>query len=105
MQLICFFAPGQRRRNFEIKDAMPPLLTARFDAVLEQGCEEVFSWAVEGGQSHSDMERLGLATVAVTVAWKYEAKTRLLPKDGHQRRERRQSMRMQFALRAPKSSS
>ena len=81
------------------------MLTAPFRAVLEQECEEVFSWAVEGGQRHSDMERLGLATVGGAPAWKYEAKTRLLPKDGHRRRERRKSMRRQLALRAPKSSS
>jgi len=45
------------------------LLEARFVLAAELGCNEIYSWALLGGQSHTNMERAGLATLGVTRAW------------------------------------
>jgi hypothetical protein len=73
---IVFLCAGATVPEFRNQGCHTALLAARFRAAILQGCEEVFSWAVEGGQSHADMEGLGLATVGVTRAWKYDAQGR-----------------------------
>ena len=50
------------------------LLAARLERAHASGCAEVHSWAQLGGQSHVNLERAGLQTVATTRAW------RLLPR-------------------------
>jgi GNAT superfamily N-acetyltransferase len=45
------------------------LLAARIRLAEQQGCDDVFAWAIAGGQGHVNMERMGLKTVGITTAW------------------------------------
>jgi GNAT superfamily N-acetyltransferase len=60
--------PEYRRRGCHAA-----LLTARIRLAEEQGCDEVFAWAIAGGQGHTNMERIGLKTVGITTAWRAPA--------------------------------
>ncbi len=66
MAILCAGAtiPEERRNGCHAA-----LLEARFDLAAELGCKEIYSWAVNGGQSHANMERAGLPTLGVTRSW------------------------------------
>jgi GNAT superfamily N-acetyltransferase len=46
------------------------LLAARIRLARDLGCTQIHSWAVAGGRSQANMERLGLHTVRTTRAWR-----------------------------------
>jgi hypothetical protein len=46
------------------------LLAARIRLASESGCEEIYSWAVLGGQSQTNMEKAGLCVVGTSTAWR-----------------------------------
>jgi hypothetical protein len=52
------------------------LLSARRALAWDLGCTEIHSWAIAGGQSHLNMARAGLDTVAVTPAWRWHSRRR-----------------------------
>ncbi len=49
------------------------LLEARFRLAAGLGCDEIYSWALLDGQSHTNMERAGLPTLGVTRSWSLPA--------------------------------
>jgi hypothetical protein len=49
------------------------LLDARFRLAAGLGCDEIYSWALMDGQSHTNMERAGLLTLGVTRSWSFPA--------------------------------
>ncbi|MCU1248498.1 MAG: family acetyltransferase [Edaphobacter sp.] len=49
------------------------LLAARIRLASEAGCRQIYSWAELGGQSHANMERIGLEAVGTTTTWRYSA--------------------------------
>lgn len=58
--------PDQRRQACHAS-----LLAARIRLAMEQGCEEIFSWAAAGSQSQLNMERAGLKTLGIIAAWHF----------------------------------
>jgi GNAT superfamily N-acetyltransferase len=61
--------PEQRRQGCH-----SALLAARIRLAEEQGCDEIFAWALAGGQGHANMERIGMKTVGITTVWRLPAK-------------------------------
>ena len=47
------------------------LLAARIRLASEAGCRQIYSWAELGGQSHANMERVGLEVAGTTTTWRY----------------------------------
>ncbi len=47
------------------------LLSARIAQAADAGCQEIYSWAEVGGQSHANMEKAGLRAVGTTTTWRY----------------------------------
>jgi hypothetical protein len=47
------------------------LLAARTRLAVASGCRSLYSWAVVGSQSHTNMEAHGLVCAGVTQAWRY----------------------------------
>jgi hypothetical protein len=47
------------------------LLAARIRLASEAGCQQIYSWAELGGQSHANMERVGLEVAGTTTTWRY----------------------------------
>jgi acetyltransferase (GNAT) family protein len=45
------------------------LLKARIRMAMEDGAEEIFSWALAGSRSQANMHRVGLRTTGITHAW------------------------------------
>jgi GNAT superfamily N-acetyltransferase len=48
------------------------LIAARIRLARSLGCGEIVSFAYAGGQSHLNMESMGLRTVIVTQAWRFK---------------------------------
>jgi hypothetical protein len=59
--------PGQRRHGCH-----HALLAARIRLARELGCTDIVSYASTGGQSQRNMEQIGLRTVNVTRAWRFQ---------------------------------
>ena len=66
--LLC---AGAALPDFREKGCHSALLTARIRLAAEYGCEEIYSWAILGGQSQANLEKAGLAPVGVTTAWRF----------------------------------
>jgi hypothetical protein len=47
------------------------LLAARIRLASEAGCRQIYSWAELGGQSHANMEKIGLKVAGTTTTWRY----------------------------------
>ena len=47
------------------------LLAARVRLASEAGCRQIYSWAELGGQSHANMEKIGLEVAGTTTTWRY----------------------------------
>ena len=47
------------------------LLAARIRLASEAGCRQIYSWAELGGQSHANMEKIGLEVAGTTTTWRY----------------------------------
>jgi hypothetical protein len=47
------------------------LLAARIRLASESGCEQIYSWAMLGGQSLANLEKAGLSVVGLTTTWRY----------------------------------
>jgi hypothetical protein len=61
--------PGRRRHGCH-----HARLAARIRLARELGCTEIVSYAFAGGQSHRNMEQMGLRTVNVTKAWRFQGR-------------------------------
>jgi hypothetical protein len=59
--------PEQRRHGCH-----HALLAARFRLARDLGCRHIVSHAIAGGQSHRNMESLGLRTVNVAQSWRLQ---------------------------------
>jgi Acetyltransferase (GNAT) family len=64
--VLCAGATLAKRRRQGCHRAM---LAARIQLAIQQGCQEIFSWALVGSPSQVSMQRAGIDTVAVTSAW------------------------------------
>jgi hypothetical protein len=63
--------PEQRRQGCH-----HALLAARLRLAHALRCTEIVSYAYTGGQSHHDMESMGLRTVSVTQSWRFHGAAR-----------------------------
>jgi hypothetical protein len=66
--LLC---AGAALPEFRERGCHGALLTARIRLAYESGCKHIYSWAVSGSRSQTNMERAGLSVVGTTPAWRY----------------------------------
>jgi hypothetical protein len=48
------------------------VIATRIRLARSLGCREIVSYAYAGGQSHNNMESMGLRTVNITQAWRFK---------------------------------
>ena len=65
------FCAGAVLPEFRDAGCHTALLAARIRLAAESGCGQIYSWAVLGGQSQANMERLGLCVTGVSTAWRF----------------------------------
>jgi N-acetylglutamate synthase-like GNAT family acetyltransferase len=65
------FCAGAVLPEFRETGCHTALLAARIRQAADSGCRQIYSWAVLGGQSHANMERLGLSVTGVSTAWRF----------------------------------
>lgn len=66
--LLCAGATLASHRGLGCHEA---LLAARIRLARKLGCTRVHSWALAGGQSQANMERIGLRTVCTSRIWRF----------------------------------
>lgn len=71
--LLC---AGAALPDFREKGCHAALLAARIRLALESGAQELYSWAVLGSQSQTNLEKAGLVPVGITTV------SRFLPESG-----------------------
>ncbi|HZT30353.1 MAG TPA: GNAT family N-acetyltransferase [Bryobacteraceae bacterium] len=71
--LLC---AGAARPEFRGRGCHTALLRARILLARKRRCEEIYSWAVLGGRSHSNLEKAGLKTVGTTTCWRFVPESR-----------------------------
>jgi len=68
---VAVLCAGAALPEFRAMGCHTALLRARIQMACNRGCERLYSWAVSGGKSQANMERVGLETVGITQAWRF----------------------------------